>query len=77
MEVDEMLVLSVILMLAGCASLAYGIIQNNDVEKQLESLFEKGSVNPGNVWIAIGAIALVIGIVLLIFHFVKRQKNAK
>lgn len=70
-----MLILSIILILAGAASVITGIIQNNSIELQLESLLSSGSADPGTVWIVAGIIALVIGIVLLILHFVRKQKS--
>lgn len=67
-----MIILSVILMLAGAASAVFGIIQNNDMELQMESIFSDGVANPGTVWIVVGAVALIVGIILLIIHFTKK-----
>lgn len=69
-----MLILSIILMLAGAASAVFGIMQNNDMELQMESIFSDGTANPGTVWIVIGAVALVVGVVLLVIHFTKKGK---
>lgn len=67
-----MLLSGILLMLAGAASIVMGITQNNDVERQLEAIFNDGVTNPGTVWIVIGAIVVVIGIILLIFHLKKK-----
>lgn len=61
-----MFILGIILAIAGAGSLIYGILQNNSVEAQLSSLFSSGSVDPGTLWIIVGVIAAVIGIVLLV-----------
>lgn len=70
-----MLMIGILLMLAGAGSTIFGIVQNNDLERQMESIFESGTANPGTVWIVVGAVALIAGIVLVIVHFKKVKKD--
>lgn len=68
-----MFILGIILAIAGAGSAIYGITENNNGLSQLSSLLSSGSVNPGTVWIIVGAIAVVVSIVLMI---VGRKKPA-
>ncbi len=70
-----MLVIGILLVLAGAGSTIFGIVQNNDLERQMESIFESGTANPGTVWIVVGAVALVVGIILLVVNFKKTKKD--
>lgn len=56
----------VILLIGGSISLIYGILQNNSGSAQLNSLLTNGSANPGTVFIVIGAIAVVAGLLMII-----------
>lgn len=67
-----MTIVGIICIVAGVISAIYGISMNNSIEAQLTSLFSSGNANPGTMWIIIGVIAVVIGIVLLIAG---RKKN--
>ena len=71
----KLLIIGVILALAGIISTIFGIVQNGDVEAQAEALLTGGSANPGTIWIILGAIALIAGIVLVIVHFKKVKKD--
>lgn len=68
-----MVVLSVILMLGGAISVILGIMQNNSLEAQLASVISSGKTNPGTMWIVIGVIAVVVGIILLVVS--RKKKN--
>lgn len=70
-----MIIVGVLLILAGGASAVYGVTQNNSWEAQLSSLFSSGSSDPGTMWIIIGGIAVVVGLVLLIAGITKTRKN--
>ena len=70
-----MIILGVILLIAGGASLVYGIQMNNSLEHQLESIFSNGTANPGTPFIAIGAVVAVVGLLLLIFGLVKNSQK--
>ena len=68
-----MTISGIILSIAGVVSLILGIVKNNNVESQLESIFENGVANPGTPFIIVGAIAAVIGIVLVIAGMSKKK----
>ena len=70
-----MVILGILLLLGGIASAGYGILQNNDLEAQLASVFTKGSANPGTIWIIAGVAVAVIGLVLLIVGLSKKKKS--
>jgi RNA polymerase subunit RPABC4/transcription elongation factor Spt4 len=56
----------IILVIAGLISVFYGNNQNNSLEAQINSFFESGSKNPGTIFIILGVIGIIIGIVLII-----------
>lgn len=70
-----MIVVGVILMVAGAASLIVGFSQNSSLEAQFTSILSSGATNPGTPWIIAGAIVATIGLVLLIAGVVKKSKN--
>ena len=70
-----MTIFGVILMIAGAVSAIYGINVNSNIEAQWRSVLENGQANPGTTYIIIGAIAFVIGLGLLIYSIVKKQKQ--
>ena len=61
-----MFILGIILTLLGVGSLVFGLMQNNSLEAQFTSLLSSGSVDPGTIWIIAGAIAVILGLVLII-----------
>jgi hypothetical protein len=61
-----MFILGIILALLGAGSLVFGFIQNNSLEAQFTSFISSGSVDPGTLWIIIGAVAAVLGIILIV-----------
>ncbi|HIR34571.1 MAG TPA: zinc ribbon domain-containing protein [Candidatus Faecimorpha stercoravium] len=61
-----MIGLCLILIIIGFVIIFFGYQQNNDINSQLESLFSSGSLDPGTVWIIIGAALLIISIVVLV-----------
>ena len=48
---------------------------NNDMERQMESLFSSGKTNPGDVYVTIGVVIGVLGLILLIAGIVKKANN--
>lgn len=68
------LVFGLILFLAGVVALVYGISMNNSLEHQLDSFFSSGSTDPGTVWIVLGAICGVAGVMGIIGAFVNRKE---
>jgi len=61
-----MFILGIILTLLGVGSLVFGLMQNNSLEAQFTSLLSSGSVDPGTIWIIAGAVAVILGLVLII-----------
>ncbi len=72
-----MLALGIILIIAGAGSAIYGFISNNSWESQLSSLLSSGSVNPGTLWIIIGVVAIIIGIILTVVSSKKRPPQQR
>ena len=68
-----MFVFGIILAVLGAGSLIFGIVQNNSLEAQFSSFFSSGAVNPGTIWIVIGIIAALVGIVLI---FTSRRRTS-
>lgn len=60
------MILGIIALIAGIGCAVYGYSLNNSVEAQLESLFSKGSVDPGNVYLYIGIGVAVLGLIILL-----------
>lgn len=68
-----MLVIGLILVLGGLGSLIYGFMQNNSLEAQVASFLSSGTTNPGTMFIVIGVVAVLLGIVLMI---ISRRRKA-
>lgn len=66
MEEKELVIIGIILIVLGAGGSIFGFIQNNSIEAQMKSLFRSGNTNPGTVFIIIGAVLAVIGIILFI-----------
>lgn len=64
-----MLIFGLIISFIGLASSIYGIVKNNDVEAQLESIFETGKTNPGTLFIVVGSLLIAVGIVLIVLYY--------
>ncbi len=65
------MIVGVILSILGVFSSIYGIINLTSIEGQLRSAFS-GSMNPGYIWLIAGAIALIVGIIIIIS---KKKRN--
>ena len=63
----------IVLTILGAIGCIYGVTQNNSFEAQVNSFFSSGHTNPGTTFIVIGAIAVAVGIVLLIAGIVKKN----
>ncbi len=61
-----------IIAILGLFSAIFGIINLNSLEAQLSSAFS-GSTNPGYIWLAVGAVAIIIGVIVMF----KSKKNEK
>jgi len=62
----------IILAIAGAGSLIYGIVLNNDINAQMNSVIMAGKTNPGTIWIVIGIIAIIVGIIV----YLMQKKNS-
>ncbi len=67
------MVFGIIMLIAGAIAALCGFNQNNSVEAQLGSILSSGSANPGTVWIVIGAILAVIGLIVVIASLSKKN----
>lgn len=70
-----MIIAGIVLIIVGTVSIVYGVLQNDSIEVQLESIWESGTKDPGNLWIIIGAAIAILGIVLLIVGLTKRNRT--
>ncbi|WP_167957880.1 DUF3185 family protein [Anaerosporobacter faecicola] len=61
-----MTLLGILFLLVGAGLAIYGYSLNNSVEAQLESFFSNGSTNPGTIFIIIGIVVAVLGIVFIL-----------
>ena len=60
-----LMILGALLIVGGFASVIYGNFMNNDFSTQL-SHYDSGFVDPGNIWMILGVIAIIIGIVMVV-----------
>ena len=68
-----MLILGALIFIVGGALAIYGLNLNQSFEAQLLNVFEKGALNPGNVWLIIGIIAAVLGLAAIVFAVLKKK----
>lgn len=66
------MILGIIALVAGIGCAIYGNTLNNSAEAQLESLFTKGSVNPGNTYLYIGIGVAVLGLIIILVNSKKK-----
>ncbi len=57
----------------GVGSIIYGCNMNNSVEAQWDSFWNNGSTDPGTIWIILGAVAAVIGFIMLFSTFLSKD----
>ena len=69
------MVLGLLFLAGGVASLIYGYNLNNNLEAQWDAMFSSASVDPGTPWIIGGAIATVLGLVFIIFALFNANRN--
>ena len=70
----KMIIIGLILIVAGVISAIYGSNLNNSISAQLTSLFSTGSTNPGTMFIVLGVIGMVVGLILILVEH--KQKNS-
>lgn len=58
----------------GLTSTIVGIMQNNNLRAQINSLIFNGAANPGTVWLVLGIAALVVGMVLVVVGLMRRRR---
>lgn len=72
-----MIIIGIILMLLGLVCYICGDAINNDMDRQMESLFNNGVTNPGSMYVTLGIVILIVGIIFLITGIARHmQKNA-
>ncbi|NLO48674.1 MAG: DUF3185 family protein [Clostridiales bacterium] len=69
-----MLIIGIILAVAGLISTIYGFTANNSWEAQLSSILSSGTANPGTIFIIIGIVALIAGIILIVLGAKKKTQ---
>ena len=67
------LVIGGILAAAGIAGVIYGNNLNHSLASQFQSLLSSGSTNPGTIWIVLGVVAIVLGVGLVVYYFLKNR----
>lgn len=70
-----MIFFGVIFLLIGFGGCAYGIYMNNDIGRQMESLFGNGTTNPGSIFIVMGIGIAILGLIFLITGCIKNSKK--
>lgn len=72
-----MYITGIILLVVGVAGCIYGYSLNNSLEAQLSSLFEYGYSDPGTIFIIIGAVCAVLGVVFIIAGLTKKKDTTE
>lgn len=67
-----MIVVGIIFIILGVASCIYGNPMNNDVEIQIQTLFDFGVANSGSGFITIGAALAFIGVIIVTVRCIRR-----
>lgn len=71
-----MLISGIILIVLGIVSIFAGNNINNDIGRQIESFWESGEVNTGDIFIIFGYGLIILGVIFTIIGLVKNsQKN--
>ena len=60
----ELMIFGTLMIAGGFASVIYGNYLNNDLSTQISSYFS--GANPGTTWMIFGAVAIVLGIILVV-----------
>lgn len=68
-----MTVLGILIFLAGVGSLGYGIYSNNNMDIRVDKLFNEGVKDPGTLFIVLGVVGLILGLVLIIVGAINRK----
>lgn len=72
-----MIAFGIFMLIGGIISAIYGVYLNNDVSSQLESFFSSGNTNPGDIFLYIGIIVAVLGVVFIFIGSVKNSNRQR
>ena len=72
-----MCIIGILLLIVGVAGCIYGYILNNSWEAQLVSLLEYGYLDPGTIFIIIGVLCAVLGVVFIILGVTKKKDDTE
>ena len=64
-----MILFGVILIVSGIVSIIYGVNQNNSLAAQLSSVFSRGSTDPGTIYIVLGVIGIIAGLIMVYIDY--------
>ena len=67
--------LGIIFILAGIGSIYYGTEINNNLVAQFSSLFNTGTVDPGNIYIFLGVAGIAIGSIFISVEYNGKKRN--
>jgi len=67
----DMVFLGIILTVSGIGSIIYGVNQNNSLEAQFNSVFGSGSTDPGTIFIILGVIGVMAGLIIMYVGYKK------
>ena len=71
---NHMIIFFGLIFIAGGVGLfIYGNNMNNNITAQLTSLFNTGSTNPGSVYITIGIVVGILGLIMFIAGILKKR----
>ena len=77
--VKHMIIFSVGIIILGIISAFFGYTQNNDAEAVLMHIYNNGrfdgSGKPGTVWIILGVIAIVIGVIMFFATYISGERQ--
>lgn len=68
-----MFILGLVILILGGGAALYGNSLNQSFSVQFYSVFENGTLNPGNVWLTVGIIAAVLGLLAMVFAVIKKK----
>ena len=72
-----MISIGVILIVAGAVSIVYGVKLGNNLNYQIKSIFDNTIIGENTIFIILGIIAVIFGILLVITHIVKLSEELK
>lgn len=72
-----LIIIGIIFIFSGFVTFVMGDTMNNDMDMQMESLFNNGTTNPGDEIVYAGVACLVIGLVMLVIGIVGQMNKNK